>query len=433
MLIFANFWIDFIILITVLFSIIYYYCTSTFNVWKKLNVPYIRPIPLFGNYLRVALGIENPMETYRKIYCELAGFKYGGMFQMRTPYLMIRDPEIINNILIKDFSYFTDRGIYVDFKTEPLSEVLFLMNNPRWKKFRSKLSPAFSSGKLKQMFNQIEKCGHDMINNIFAELKKNPNDIDMRDVVSKYSMDVIGSCAFGLTLNVASDDTSLFRKYGKTAFGPSILYFIREICVMISPAILKILRLTFFPSKTTAFFGSVFKETKTYREQNNVLRNDIVHALIQAHQSDENSSKDESLRKYPLMFALFRVATKTYRVPNDSLIIEKGQKIIIPTFSLHYDPKYFSDPEVFNPERFSPKEKAMRPNGVYLPFGDGPRHCIGKRFAEMEMKLALVEILSKFEVEPSEKTMIPVQFSKLSVVVIPRDEKILLKLNPLSE
>ncbi|XP_003242904.1 probable cytochrome P450 6a13 isoform X1 [Acyrthosiphon pisum] len=508
MLIFANFWIDFIILITVLFSIIYYYCTSTFNVWKKLNVPYIRPIPLFGNYLRVALGIENPMETYRKIYCELAGFKYGGMFQMRTPYLMIRDPEIINNILIKDFSYFTDRGIYVDFKTEPLSEVLFLMNNPRWKKFRSKLSPAFSSGKLKQMFNQIEKCGHDMINNIFAELKKNPNDIDMRDVVAKYSMDVIGSCAFGLTLNVASDDTSLFRKYGKTAFGPSILYFIREICVMISPAILKILRLTFFPSKTTAFFGSVFKETKTYREQNNVLRNDIVHALIQAHQSDENSSKDEtlmesqilsnafgffaagfdttstsisyclyelalkkniqdrvreeikltkskyngvidneflndlhyldmviaeSLRKYPLMFALFRVATKTYRVPNDSLIIEKGQKIIIPTFSLHYDPKYFSDPEVFNPERFSPKEKAMRPNGVYLPFGDGPRLCIGKRFAEMEMKLALVEILSKFEVEPSEKTMIPVQFSKLSVVVIPRDEKILLKLNPLSE
>jgi len=57
----------------------------------------------------------------------------------------------------------------------------------------------------------------------------------------------------------------------------------------------------------------------------------------------------------------------------------------------------------------------------------------GKRFAEMEMKLALVEILSKFEVEPCEKTEIPIQFSKLSVVVIPKDEKVLLKLNPLSE
>jgi len=64
-------------------------------------------------------------------------------------------------------------------------------------------------------------------------------------------------------------------------------------------------------------------------------------------------------------------------VPNEPLIIEKGQKIIIPTFSLHFDPRYFSDPEVFNPERFSTKKKAMIPNGVYLPFGDGPRICIG--------------------------------------------------------
>jgi len=85
----------------------------------------------------------------------------------------------------------------------------------------------------------------------------------------------------------------------------------------------------------------------------------------------------ETLRKYPLLFALFRVASKTYRVPNDSLIIEKGQKILIPIFSLHYDPRYFSDPEVFNPERFSTEEKAKRPKGVYLPFGDGPRICIG--------------------------------------------------------
>jgi len=205
---------------------------------------------------------------------------------------MIRDPEIINNILIKDFSHFTDRGIHVDFSAEPLSEVLFLMQNPRWKKLRTKLSPAFTSGKLKQMYSQIEKCGQDMMINIFAELKKNPNEIDIRDILGNYSTDVIGSCAFGLKLNVASDDTSLFRSYGKTSFRPSIFYFIREICVMISPAILKIVRLPFFPNSTTAFFGSVFKETMMYRKKNSVVRNDIVHALIQAHQANINSSKD---------------------------------------------------------------------------------------------------------------------------------------------
>lgn len=63
-------------------------------------------------------------------------------------------------------------------------------------------------------------------------------------------------------------------------------------------------------------------------------------------------------------------------MPNSSLIIEKGQKIIIPINSLHRDPKYFADPEVFDPERFS-EEKRKQLNGIYLPFGDGPRICIG--------------------------------------------------------
>lgn len=58
-------------------------------------------------------------------------------------------------------------------------------------------------------------------------------------------------------------------------------------------------------------------------------------------------------------------------------MIEKGQQLIIPIFSLHNDPRYYSDPEVFDPNRFSPEEKAKRPSGVYLPFGEGPRMCIG--------------------------------------------------------
>lgn len=297
MLIFAKFWIDFIIFVTVLFSVVYYYCISTFNIWKKLNVPYVRPIPLFGNYLNVALGIENPAQTYRQIYHELAGFKYGGMFQMRTPYLMIRDPELINNILIKDFSYFTDRGIYVDFSLEPLSEVLFLMENPRWKTLRNKLSPSFTSGKLKQMYSQIQECGHELILNILAQVKKNPNGIDIRDIMGDYTTNVIAACAFGLKLNVPEkDDTaSSIRSHGKAVFGPNIFYFIREMLLMISPAILKIVRLPFFPQKASLFFGSVCRETIMYRKKNDVMRQDIVQGLVQAHQDlvvNSSVSKD---------------------------------------------------------------------------------------------------------------------------------------------
>jgi len=64
-------------------------------------------------------------------------------------------------------------------------------------------------------------------------------------------------------------------------------------------------------------------------------------------------------------------------VPEDTLIIEKGQKIVIPMYSIHHDMKYYPNPTTFDPERFSTEEKSKRINGIYIPFGDGPRNCIG--------------------------------------------------------
>lgn len=80
---------------------------------------------------------------------------------------------------------------------------------------------------------------------------------------------------------------------------------------------------------------------------------------------------------YSVTITLFREATERYEVPEDTLVIEKGQKILIPLYSIHHDPKYYPNPYKFDPERFSPEEKAKRPNGTYMPFGDGPRLCIG--------------------------------------------------------
>lgn len=140
---------------------------------------------------------------------------------------------------------------------------------------------------------------------------------------------------------------------------------------------------------------------------------------------------------------MFRKASKTYQVLDDSLIIEKGQKIIIPVYALHYDKQYYTDPEKFIPERFLPEEKAKRPSGIYLPFGDGPRICIGKflsvnlnaiivnskiytfkflgkRFAKIEMKLAIVKMLIKFEVFPCAKTEIPLRYSNKVLTLMPK-------------
>ncbi len=69
------------------------------------------------------------------------------------------------------------------------------------------------------------------------------------------------------------------------------------------------------------------------------------------------------------------------------------------------DSKYYPDPLVFNPERFGPDAKANRNPYTYLPFGQGPRNCLGMRFALLQMKIALAKVLSKYRVVPCEKTV----------------------------
>jgi cytochrome P450 family 6 len=85
----------------------------------------------------------------------------------------------------------------------------------------------------------------------------------------------------------------------------------------------------------------------------------------------------ETLRKYPPLTFLNRHCTKNYRIPGTDLVVEKGVQVVIPVLGLHKDPRYFPDPEKFDPERFGEEYKSGRPNYVYLPFGEGLRICIG--------------------------------------------------------
>lgn len=83
------------------------------------------------------------------------------------------------------------------------------------------------------------------------------------------------------------------------------------------------------------------------------------------------------MRKYPPVQALVRKCTKPYQLPDSKEVIDEGTGILIPVYGIHHDPKYYPDPEVFDPNRFKKEEIAKRPVSSYLPFGDGPRICIG--------------------------------------------------------
>ncbi|KAH9628324.1 hypothetical protein HF086_018256 [Spodoptera exigua] len=113
---------------------------------------------------------------------------------------------------------------------------------------------------------------------------------------------------------------------------------------------------------------------------------------------------DETLRMYSIVEPLQRKATRDYQVPGTDLVIEKNTIVLMSPRGIHYDEKYYDDPEVFNPERFDPEVAGNRHPCAYLPFGVGQRNCIGVRFGKLQSQLCIAKILSKFQVEPSKNT-----------------------------
>jgi len=124
----------------------------------------------------------------------------------------------------------------------------------------------------------------------------------------------------------------------------------------------------------------------------------------------------ESLRKWPPGMLAFtdRLCTKDYTFENNGkwVTIEKGHVVWIPVYAFHRDPEFFPDPEVFDPDRFSDKNKGNIKLGTYIPFGVGPRICIASRFSLMEMKLIFYYLIKNFKFEPNEKTQAPLKFKK---------------------
>lgn len=94
---------------------------------------------------------------------EFPGERFVGMYQLQTPTLLLRDPEIIRLFLVKNFTHFTDRGFSYDGHREPLTKHLVNMEGDTWKILRQKLTPTFSSGKIKGMLGLLQCCGVQLI------------------------------------------------------------------------------------------------------------------------------------------------------------------------------------------------------------------------------------------------------------------------------
>ncbi|XP_012529710.1 cytochrome P450 9e2 isoform X2 [Monomorium pharaonis] len=447
---------------------LYYFLFKSLNYFKKHKVPYITAFPIVGSLGPMLLRIQSIADYTKSLYNLYPDAKYVGLYELKTPNVMLRDPELIKSVTLKHFDMFMDHISSLDESQDKyFGRNLFALRGERWRDVRSILSPAFTSSKMKK--------------------KKI---MDIKDVFTRYSNDIIATCAFGIKVDSMRNPKNDFFVYGKEATSFKGFVLLRVLIIKTLPWLARILRLTIVREKITNFFEDLIKSTIKARDENGIVRPDMLQLMMESRYKDGNAELsiddivaqafifffggfestatlmcfaaheiamnpdiqirlqneidrvledtngqasyeavngmeyldaviNEALRMYPASTVILdRICLNDFELPPalpglKPFVIKKGHGIWIPIYALQHDPKYFKDPEKFDPERFLGEQKKKSLNsGVYFPFGVGPRMCIGNRFALLETKVLLFHLLARCDLKPCEKTPIPIKFTK---------------------
>ncbi|OAD61701.1 putative cytochrome P450 6a19 [Eufriesea mexicana] len=157
----------------------------------------------------------------------------------------------------------------------------------------------------------------------------------------------------------------------------------------------------------------------TYAKHGGVLTYDALKDMTYM-----NQVISESQRRYTALGFLNKICTEEFELQgSDGLTYraKPGTEIIISSDGLHHDPNYWIDPHVFDPERFNEDKKQSVEKMTFLPFGEGPRICVGMRMAMLQLKSCLATLLNSYKLELSPKTKVPLQLSSLFVLTVPVD------------
>ncbi|XP_045448629.1 cytochrome P450 9e2-like [Melitaea cinxia] len=468
--------------------------------FDKRDIKYVPGVPIFGNTFKSTFAFKHIVEDIDAVYKAFPNEKYVGYIEGSTPIIMVRDPELIKAITVKDFDHFVDHKVFF---SEPLfDDSLLMMKGERWHDMRTTLSPAFTSSKMRKMMPFMT----DISANIIEYLQDHVNeDIDVEDLMRRYTNDVIASAAFGLQVNSVKDKDNEFYKSGQNLFHFNVYQRFIFFMSATFPKVTKKLGIEIFPAKTTNFFRNLVSSTMEYREKNKIERPDMIQLLMEASKGSlkvENEENDqvsitedtfkpksvqrkwtqnelagqvfifffagyessaialvmcvhelainpdiqeklyqeirkfkekygdltyeninhlkyldcvlnESSRKWPAAL-MDRVCNTPYELPPPRegakpVQLKPGDIVYNVLNSIHMDPAHHPDPEKFNPDRFSDENKHNIKPFTYMPFGVGPRNCIGSRFALLEVKVLVYNLILNFKVVKCSKTIDPIE------------------------
>ncbi|EAT44915.1 AAEL003748-PA [Aedes aegypti] len=492
--------------------LLYRYATAFANYFNQRGIKYRKPTFLLGNLGPILFQRTTPVANLTDLYREFAGEKVYGFYEFRRPTIILRDLQLIKRVFVKDFNHFTNHTAPVDEHMDSiLGNGLISLEGQKWRDMRAMLSPMFTGNKIRHMVPLVGKCAEDLCR--FVERETDEVEWDVRELLAKCLVEVIGSCAFGIEVDSFNDPDNEFDRVAKYLMNQSdVRKVARFLLIMVFPKMCKQFGMELFDDKYKRLFRRLVSETMLKRESDGVSRPDLIQLLMLARRGKLEADKDvegesfaaandyletgtddvkrswsddeltaqaviffaagfdttstllsftlmelaihpeiqdrlfeeiksvqrsdsvisyeqiqsleyldavisESLRKWPPLTATDRKCTKDYLMvdPEDGspmFSIEEGYSVWVPIYCFHHDPKYFPNPEKFDPDRFNRVNRHQLNPAAYMPFGVGPRNCIGSRFALMSAKMILLRLLRSFRVEVCPKTDTTLQLSK---------------------
>lgn len=495
----------------VLLALLKWYSTSAFSRLEKLGIRHPKPSPFIGNLTFFRQGFWESQMELRKLYGPLCGYYLG-----RRMFIVISEPNMIKQVLVENFSNFTNR-MASGLESKPVLDSVLFLRDKRWEEVRSVLTSAFSPEKLNEVTPLISQACDLLV----AHLKRYAESGDAFDIqrcYSCYSTDVVASVAFGTPVDCQKAPEDPFVKHCRRFFAFSIPTPLLVLILSFPSIMVPLARI--LPNKNrdelNGFFNKLIRNVIALRDQQAAeeRRRDFLQLVLDARHSapsvgvesfdivrqvfsstgcSVNPSQPRLLSKpltvdevvgqaflfliagyeivtNTLSFATYLLATnpdcqeklltevdrfnEKYTSPEycslqeslpylDMVIAETlrmyppafrftreaaqdcevlGQRIPAGTVvetavgALHHDPEHWPHPETFDPQRFTAEAQQRRRPFTYLPFGAGPRSCLGVRLGLLEVKLTLLHVLSNFRFEACPETQVPLQLESKSAL-----------------
>ncbi|CAG2102957.1 unnamed protein product [Medioppia subpectinata] len=336
-------------------------------------------------------------------------------FEGNTPILSVADPELIKKILVKDFHVFNSKktNTLLESRAHPiLVNNLIATNGDQWKRLRSVMTPAFSSAKMRKMYSMIKTCLNELLEALDVYAIDN-NEVDMKTMYGNLTMDVISSCAFGTQTNSHTDPNSVFVTNANKSLNPKPYRLL--LSIMLPKLVMKLFNMKHaIEESANEFFFTIVRQIMNGRKNNRNKYNDFLDLLINLEKNDNNvitnekynnelhhmnggiNKISESSQRH-LDFTP-RLSSEDYPLGDTGIIIKKGQSVEVPIYAMAHLDEFFPNPDSFIPDRFLPENRHNIVPYTYLPFGGGPRNCVGMRFGLMEAKLALAHVVLRYRI-----------------------------------